>query len=178
MSDTIPGRPVGTSVPPNSTFKVAEDKFDLPDVKALLEIHIAALNTMNQANNQMGHLLDLTGLQHSNITIFAARDAATNELMGVAALKEISSTHGELKSMRTADNHQRKGVAVALVKALMDAARVRGYQRLSLETGVQDEFAAAKALYTRSGFVVCEPYEGYVDDVPVEGSVFMTRYLT
>ena len=98
--------------------------------------------------------------------------------MGVAALKEISPNHGELKSMRTAAGHQRKGVAAALVEALIAAAKARGYQRLSLETGVQDDFAAAKALYLRSGFLECEPYEGYVDDVPVEGSLFMTYRLS
>ncbi len=98
--------------------------------------------------------------------------------MGCAALKELSPTHGELKSMRTEPTHQRKGVAAALVRYLVDVARERGYERVSLETGVQEEFGAARTLYERCVFEECEAYEGFEEEgVQAEGSVFMTMYL-
>ena len=52
--------------------------------------------------------------------------------------------------------------------------RVEGLRRLSLETGVQRTFIAARALYAKAGFVECGPFEGYVLD---PNSVFMTRHL-
>jgi len=46
--------------------------------------------------------------------------------------------------------------------------------RLSLETGAQPSFAAARMLYDKAGFVECGPFEGYGPD-PM--STFMTRAL-
>ena len=76
--------------------------------------------------------------------------------------------------MRTAPAHRRKGVAAALVRYLINVARERGYERLSLETGVQDEFKGARGLYEGFGFVRCGVYEGCED---VEVSVFMTVWV-
>jgi putative acetyltransferase len=173
--------PQAKALHPSSTaspkIAIDQDSTSQPDVRALLEAHIAAFTLINSANNQFGHLLDLSGLMSPKLTIFTARDPSTQELMGCAAIKEISSDHGELKSMRTIESHLRKGVAAALVKHLINVAKERGYIRLSLETGEQADFAAARLLYERSGFAACEPYEGYEDGVPVEGSVFMTLRL-
>jgi putative acetyltransferase len=57
---------------------------------------------------------------------------------------------------------------------LIAEARVMGYRRLSLETGVQPTFVAARALYAKAGFVDCPPFEGYWDD---PNSVFLTLTL-
>lgn len=160
-----------------SNIKIAQEDLGIPDLNELLSAHIASLQAINQENNQMGHLLDLSGLQKPNISIFSARDVRTNEIMGCAAIKEISRTHAELKSMRTALEHVRRGVAAALVKHLLEVSKARGYKRLSLETGEQEQFAPATALYRRCGFVDCEPYEGYEDAPPVGGSIFMTYHL-
>jgi putative acetyltransferase len=46
--------------------------------------------------------------------------------------------------------------------------------RLSLETGVQPTFIAARALYERAGYSICGPFEGYWDD---PNSLFMTKSL-
>ncbi|MES2548616.1 MAG: GNAT family N-acetyltransferase, partial [Pseudomonadota bacterium] len=53
-------------------------------------------------------------------------------------------------------------------------ARKDGFQRVSLETGVQPTFVAARALYARAGFDECPPFEGYEED---PNSVFMTKVL-
>jgi putative acetyltransferase len=47
---------------------------------------------------------------------------------------------------------------------IVDVAGQRGYQRLSLETGSSDAFAAATRLYERFGFVTCEPFGDYKRD--------------
>ena len=92
----------------------------------------------------------------------------------LGALKELAPGHGEVKSMRTASSHLRRGVAAALLEHMLNVARQRAYQRLSLETGSMKAFAPARALYARFGFEPCEPFADYVDD---PNSVFMTREL-
>jgi putative acetyltransferase len=57
---------------------------------------------------------------------------------------------------------------------IIDVARDRGYERLSLETGSMDAFKPAQRLYERFGFVYCGPFGEYVED---RYSVFMTMSL-
>jgi putative acetyltransferase len=87
-----------------------------------------------------------------------------DSLLGVGALKELDPGHGELKSMRTAPQHLRRGVAKAMLDHLIAEARRRGYLRLSLETGNTTAYAPARALYEQAGFSSCGPFAGYVDE--------------
>ncbi|MCB1048739.1 MAG: GNAT family N-acetyltransferase, partial [Calditrichaeota bacterium] len=97
-----------------------------------------------------------------------------DSLAGCGALRELDRTHGEVKSMRTAPEFLRRGVARALMDHIMAVARGRGYQRLSLETGAMAAFEPARALYRRLGFVDCAPFGEYHED---RNSVFMTREI-
>ena len=74
--------------------------------------------------------------------------------------------------MRTAATHLRRGVGRALLEHILHEARVRGYARVSLETGSGPAFVPAHRLYERFGFVRCGPFGDYVED---SFSVFMTR---
>ena len=85
-------------------------------------------------------------------------------LMGFVALKRLTREHAELKSMRTAGGHQRKGVATALLKELLRVAQLAGYARVSLETGTLPSFQPAIELYKRFGFDSCSPFADYEDD--------------
>nr|WP_269215133.1 GNAT family N-acetyltransferase [Nocardioides sp. cx-173] len=96
------------------------------------------------------------------------------ELLGCAALQELTPEHAELKSMRTATRHTRRGVASALLARVLEEARAAGYERVSLETGSFDFFAPARALYARHGFTECAPFGGYRPD---PASTFMTLAL-
>ena len=82
--------------------------------------------------------------------------------------------HGEIKSMRTAALHQRKGVAAKLLKHILEEAKHRKYKRVSLETGSMDAFVPAHNLYARFGFKKCGPFADYVED---PYSIFMTKEL-
>ncbi len=139
-----------------------------PEIRALLEEHLADMRAISPPESV--HALDLDGLRRPEITFWTAWSG--NALLGCGALKELSPDHGEVKSMRTARAHRRSGVARAMLAHIVAAARRRGYQRLSLETGSMAEFAPARSLYERFGFRYCEPFAGYVDD---PNSVFMTR---
>ena len=118
------------------------------------------------------HALDLDALRQPGITFWTAWEGA--ELLGCGAVKRLDTQHAELKSMRTASAHLRKGVARALLDHILQAARQQGFARVSLETGTAAAFAPAQQLYARAGFVECGPFEGYALD---PYSVFMTKAL-
>jgi putative acetyltransferase len=48
-----------------------------------------------------------------------------------------------------------------MVEYILAHAREQGYRRVSLETGTTDDFAVARALYTKAGFWACEPFGDY-----------------
>jgi putative acetyltransferase len=118
------------------------------------------------------HALDIEALKATDITFWSAWE--DEELLGCAALKEISPTVGEIKSMRTASAHHRKGVASMLVNTIIETSLERGYKQLFLETGSMAEFDAARLLYTRFGFTLCPPFSHYEED---PNSLFMIRQL-
>lgn len=118
------------------------------------------------------HALDLEKLRQPDITFWSAWEGS--ELLGCAALKELDPRHGEVKSMKTSPQHLRKGVAKQLLQHLIEEAKRRGYQRISLETGSMEAFEAAKRLYVQFGFTYCEPFADYKED---PNSVFMTKEL-
>jgi putative acetyltransferase len=93
------------------------------------------------------------------VTFVSFRDDDT--VLGVAAIKELGAAHGEVKSMHTAAEARGRGVGRALLSHLLDTARARGYQRVSLETGTTPGFAAARALYESVGFTPAGPFGGY-----------------
>jgi putative acetyltransferase len=118
------------------------------------------------------HALDLDELRKPEITFWTAWSG--NALLGCGALKELDSLHGEIKSMRTAFAHRRKGIARAILTHIIEEARKRSYARLSLETGSMQAFEPAQRLYASFGFTYCPPFAEYIED---PNSVFMTRTL-
>ena len=76
--------------------------------------------------------------------------------------------------MHTAAAARGRGVARAMLTHLLGVARERGHRRVSLETGTQDGFAAARALYLSAGFSPCEPFGEYFVS---PHSVCMTLHL-
>ena len=63
------------------------------------------------------------------------------------ALKELSPTHGEIKSMRTPAANRGRGAGRAVLAHIISVARQRGHKKLSLETGTHAAFEPAHNLY-------------------------------
>jgi putative acetyltransferase len=141
-----------------------------PMIVELLRDHLQDM--VGTSPPQSRHALDVEELRQPDITFWGMWDGA--ELAGCAALKELDQAHGEVKSMRTSTTHLRQGVAEQLLQHLIDAAIVRGYRRLSLETGSMEFFAPARSLYSKFGFSVVGPFGGYVED---PNSVYMSRAI-
>ena len=142
-----------------------------PEIRALLREHLDSVAQYSPPRSV--HALDLPALRAPNITFWTAWD--NGALLGCGALKALDDGHAELKSMRTARAHLRRGVARALLGHILHEAGRRGHRRVSLETGSHAAFHPAHALYTSFGFVRCGPFGDYVED---PHSIFMTRTLT
>ena len=141
-------------------MKIVEDDLTGPEIADLLAYHLADMHRHSPPESV--HALDLAALRVPEITFWTAWEG--RGLAGCAALRELSAAEGEVKSMRTAPGHVRKGVAAALLEHLIDVARSRGLRRLRLETGTGPAFAAPIALYRRFGFVDGERFGDYADD--------------
>ena len=137
---------------------------------ALLREHLADMALQSPPESR--HALDVDGLSGPFVTFWTGWDG--DELVGCGALLELDPRHGEIKSMRTARAHLRRGVATRLLRHIVDEATRRRYVRLSLETGSQEGFAPARALYRQFGFIECAPFGAYRSN---PNSVFMTRAL-
>lgn len=140
------------------------------DVRELLGAHLAYARSNSPP--EAVHALEADGLAEPGVTFFTYRSGG--ELLCVAALRELDPAHAEIKSMHTVQAARGRGIGAAMVTHLIDVARARAYERLSLETGSQQAFAPARALYARSGFQPCAAFGSYA---PSEHSAFMTRLL-
>ncbi|MBB2921207.1 GNAT family N-acetyltransferase [Cellulomonas cellasea] len=152
------------------TSVIAPDDPRAPDVRQLLERHLALMNAQSPPEDV--HALDVDGLVDRSVTFVSLRSEGV--LLGVAALKQRDATHAEVKSMHTAEEARGRGVGRALLDHLLGLARERGLERVSLETGSQPGFAPARALYARAGFAECGPFADYL---PSPHSTFMTRVV-
>jgi putative acetyltransferase len=151
-------------------MEIKRDDLTGSAIQALLREHLA--NMHEQSPPESVHALPLEELRKPDITFWSAWDGP--ELLGCGALKELDPLHAEIKSMRTASAHRRKGVAANLLEHILDEARGRKYRRLSLETGSMEAFTPAHRLYAKFGFKECGPFADYIED---PNSIFMTREL-
>lgn len=149
---------------------IEKDDLSRPEVHALLNEH---LNNMYELSPpESVHALDLEKLRRPEVTFWSAWDGSL--LLGCGALRELDPKHGEIKSMRTPKALRRRGAGRAILAHIVDVARSRGYERLSLETGAHEAFKPAQRLYECFGFAYCGPFGEYVDDA---NAVFMTMRL-
>jgi putative acetyltransferase len=148
---------------------IAGDLSD-PPVIELLQFHFKSARAQTAPGS--AHALDLAGLQSPDISVWTIWDDET--LLGIGALRRLTSDHAEIKSMHTAQFARRKGVGTAMLKHIIAVAQTSGCSRLSLETGSWDYFKPALALYRSHGFVECPPFADYVLD---PNSVFMSLDL-
>ena len=140
-------------------YRVIEDDLADAAVIALLALHLAEMHALSPACKV--HAMPVERLRQPDVTFYSAWDGDC--LAAVGALREIEPGRGELKSMRVAPAHLRRGVGGMMLAHLVSEGRAAGYRRLSLETGSNEPFAAARAMYARAGFVPCSPFAGYTD---------------
>jgi putative acetyltransferase len=151
-------------------LRIEVDDLTRPEIHALLEEHLANMHELSPRESV--HALDVSRLRSRDITFWSVWDGAA--LVGCGALKQMSATEGEIKSMRTPQSMRRRGAGRAVLTHILEEARARGYRRLNLETGSHEGFVPARTLYRAFGFVECGPFGDYRTD---PNSVFMTLEL-
>lgn len=146
------------------------DDLSSQEVQALVAEHLAGMH----GNSPPGHVnaLAIEGLRKAGITFWTAWQG--ENLCGCGALKALSGSAGEVKSMRTRSAYSRQGVGQAVLSEIMSTARERGYRHLYLETGTGKPFEAAHALYIKNGFGWCGAFGDYE---ATEFNVFMVKAL-
>jgi len=148
-------------------FEIREDDLTGPEIGDLLAEHLRVMAEVTPRASM--HALDLGELRQPGITFWTLWIG--EELAGCGALKELDPGHGEIKSMRTAEAHLKRGIASKILDHIIAEALRRGYGRLSLETGAMPYFEPARALYRKFGFRPCAPFGDYAND---PNTVFMT----
>lgn len=133
---------------------------DEPDVVELLRTHRAW--SLGQTPQEFSHSLDAEAVGAAGLALLAARSAG-GALLGVVGLKELDPRHGEVKAMHVASAARGTGVGRALLAAVLEECRRRGYARVSLETGTGEAFRPARRLYEAAGFRRCAPFADYAD---------------
>ena len=114
------------------------------DVIALLEFHTADMAAHSPEGTS--YALDLDKLKTPDISVFT------------------------IKSMRTAQGFEQRGIGGALLRHIIKIAQDRSYKRLYLETGTTPLFHKAISFYAGHGFVLGEKFSDYI---PSRYNIFM-----
>lgn len=139
-------------------------------VRTMIANHLVLMRSQSPACSV--HALEIERLQAPDIEFWSAW--MDDELVGGGALKQLSATEGELKSMHVLMAWRGRGLASQILAHLEARARAAGLSRLSLETGSQDTFEPARRFYTKHGYAPCGPFDTYDED---PNSAFMTKAL-
>ena len=109
-----------------------------------------------------------------SVVLVARDDDGT--AVGCGALRALGDGAAEVKRMFVAPAARGRGVARAVLAALEDAARDRGWTTLRLETGPRQP--EALGLYLSAGYRPIPAFGGYVGAPDAEDSLFFEHVLT
>ena len=151
-------------------LKSIEGNFDNPEVHELLTKHFIELRATSPEEST--HVLDIPGLKTPSIKFWSLWQ--NDMLMGCGALKFLDNEHGEFKSIRIHDSFRRLGNGINLVNHLINEAKKLNITRLSIETGAGVFFKPARKLFDNCGFVTCEPFAHYKEDI---NSIYLKKTL-
>ncbi|MEO0417890.1 MAG: GNAT family N-acetyltransferase [Pseudomonadota bacterium] len=143
-----------------NSFTITPDPLESAEVLDLLRLHLDEMHAASPACRV--HAMPPERLREDDVTFYVVREDGV--LAAVGALKALSDSRGELKSMRASPDFRGRGAGRALLEHLIAEARSRGYNWLGLETGRTVEFADARRLYERYGFRESEAFGDYTSD--------------
>ncbi|MDN3239736.1 GNAT family N-acetyltransferase [Glycomyces tritici] len=97
----------------------------------------------------------------ADVSVFLMAFGSDGEAIGCGALRELDASSAEVKRMYVTPESRGSGVAAALLAALEDAARERGWTTVKLETGVAQPDAIR--FYEREGYHRIPRFGHYAD---------------
>ena len=127
-------------------MRIAAEPFDSPDAVALCDAQQADIRA------RYGFRDTEPGVKPSaaDVTVFLVARDDDGTPLGCGALRGLDGGVVELKRMYTVPAARGRGVGRAVLTALEDEARARGFTLARLETG--DRLPEAHRLYARAGY--------------------------
>ena len=98
-------------------LRIVPDDLSSEAVLALLQFHLDEMHRWSPPESV--HAMPAARLRQPDVTFFSAWDG--DVLAGCGAIKHLSESHGELKSMRAAPEYRGRGVGKALLLRLTRA---------------------------------------------------------
>lgn len=146
-------------------MRIGVDDLSGPQIAEFLAGHVRQMRSLVPPESV--HALDLDSLRAPEVTFWSVMER--NTVVGCGAIKRLYSDHAELKSMRTASDRKRSGIASVLLEHILVESKRVGFTRSPAAF-----FLPARRLYEKFGFAYCDHFAGYWPD---PNSVFMTRLL-
>ncbi|MGC4108189.1 MAG: GNAT family N-acetyltransferase [Thermomicrobiales bacterium] len=138
-------------------WTIAEAVWDDPDGEALRQAQreeIAEMHGGNR-NSEPG-----TPPSAADVSFFVIARGETGQALACGALRQLDATSAEVKRMYVLPEVRGTGLSTAVLRALEDAARTRGWTTLRLETG--RVMPAAIRFYQREGYLPIPPFGPYI----------------
>jgi putative acetyltransferase len=139
-------------------FMIAPEAPDQLEVRALFAASEAYMGALYPAESN--HFVDASQLVAPHVVFLVAR--RDGRAIGCGAVVCGSDGGGEIKRMWVDPGQRGVGIGVALLEALIVAARARALSVLRLETGIAQPEAIG--LYSRAGFIERGPFGNYQPD--------------
>jgi len=111
----------------------------------------------------------------ADISVVLVARGEDGTALGCGALRELGIGVAEIKRMFVVPAARGRGVSKALLAALEDVARERGWTTLRLETGPRQPEAIG--LYLGAGYRPIEAFGAYAGHPDADGSLFYERVL-
>ena len=147
--------------------RVAPADWDDPDVQRLAAAQQTELRVRYEGGEEPGVPPSAADIS----VVLVARDAEGSPL-GCGALRALDDGSAEVKRMYVVPAARGRGVSRAVLMALEQAARQRGWRTLRLETGPRQPEAVG--LYESAGYRRVPAFGAYVD---AHDSLFYERVL-
>lgn len=130
-----------------------------PEISAIIASHLSGM--VENSPKDSVYAMDASGLSDPAVTLFGAFQ--NGQCQSIGALKKLSDTEGEIKSMRTIETAMGQGFGKAVLRHIIHFARKNGIDTLLLETGTGQSFEAAHHIYDTHGFKPCSAFGDYED---------------
>jgi putative acetyltransferase len=137
---------------------IAPETPDQPEVRRFFAASEAYMGALYPAESN--HFVAESELVAPHVVFLVAR--CDGRAVGCGAVVCDSDRDGEIKRMWVDPSRRGGGIGVAMLDALIAAARARRLSTLRLETGISQPEAIG--LYRRAGFVECGPFGSYQAD--------------
>ena len=128
-----------------------------PKIAAIIAFHLSGM--VENSPKDSVYALNASGLSDPSVTLFGAFQ--NHICLSIGALKTLSQTEGEIKSMRTIKSALGQGLGKAILQHIIQFARNSSLTTLFLETGTGQSFEAAHHIYNAHGFKPCPGFGNY-----------------